>query len=344
MTDPRPFHERRRQQFLDEDSYENTVHNQQDLIEGELANIREAAPGTELYSSSYEILYLEAMWLWMLDYTAGCPVENLAPRIAAIVDAFENWNEAAQLRLIELYRRYPEYGAYNYYAPPHFNALADYEDVLQLLSIAILVRDLRSVERIAYVMRSHRGEDGLFDALIAPYDEWEGTEADECVITNPYNELLRAFYVEGDDETLETVKQYLKHWYRAMRNHPRWYDGHVRIGVNGSTTYYGYWAFEAGAAVYLLDIDDSSIDHMVYPKDLVAYGKMLRESGRYTSEGAAAPAYSGRVQGGGACPQTGYWFTPAKENSRGHFQQGELMPIFADSDYGTTIWQWSAEQ
>jgi hypothetical protein len=50
-----------------------------------------------------------------------------------------------------------------------------------------------------------------------------------------------------------------------------------------------------------------------------------------------------RVEGGEFCPQAGYWFTPAKSDSRRHFKEGELMPVF-DSDYGSTIWQWDPNQ
>ncbi|WP_081573402.1 type VI immunity family protein [Chromobacterium violaceum] len=38
------------------------------------------------------------------------------------------------------------------------------------------------------------------------------------------------------------------------------------------------------------------------------------------------------------CPESGYWWTPAMENSRRHFTQGELMPNFPNSKYGSTIW------
>jgi hypothetical protein len=50
-----------------------------------------------------------------------------------------------------------------------------------------------------------------------------------------------------------------------------------------------------------------------------------------------------RVEGGQPCPQTGYWLTPAKSDSRRHFKEGELMPAF-DSTYGSTIWQWDPDQ
>jgi hypothetical protein len=50
-----------------------------------------------------------------------------------------------------------------------------------------------------------------------------------------------------------------------------------------------------------------------------------------------------RVEGGNPFPQTGYWFTPARVNSRRRFDEGEIMPM-AGSDFGSTIWQWDPDQ
>lgn len=46
-----------------------------------------------------------------------------------------------------------------------------------------------------------------------------------------------------------------------------------------------------------------------------------------------------RVEGGKHCPRTGFYLTPAKSNSRRHFNQGDTMPSWG-GDYGVTIWQW----
>ncbi|MDW5419294.1 hypothetical protein R6242_22230, partial [Iodobacter sp. CM08] len=51
-----------------------------------------------------------------------------------------------------------------------------------------------------------------------------------------------------------------------------------------------------------------------------------------------------RVEANHTCPQSGYWYTPAKQNSRALFKQGELMPDFPTSTYGATIWYWGANQ
>ncbi|WP_122671643.1 PoNe immunity protein domain-containing protein, partial [Pseudomonas viridiflava] len=94
----------------------------------------------------------------------------------------------------------------------------------------------------------------------------------------------------------------------------KWHDSHLDIeGDDGS--YVGYWAFEAGAIAFLYDIDDSKIDHMVYPKDLVVYARNYQ---------GANGTQINRVVAGDPCTKTGYWFTPAQANSRRHFQQGEI--------------------
>lgn len=49
------------------------------------------------------------------------------------------------------------------------------------------------------------------------------------------------------------------------------------------------------------------------------------------------------VSGGESCPKTGFYFTPAKLNSRTWLEERSIMPSF-DSDYGRTIWQWDANQ
>lgn len=53
----------------------------------------------------------------------------------------------------------------------------------------------------------------------------------------------------------------------------------------------------------------------------------------------SAPVIEGmRCEADKPCPESGYWWTPAMENSRRHFSQGELMPNFPNSTYGSTIW------
>lgn len=50
------------------------------------------------------------------------------------------------------------------------------------------------------------------------------------------------------------------------------------------------------------------------------------------------------VRGGSACPEAGWWHTPAKAGSRRHFEVGEIMPVIEGSSWGTTNWHWSPNQ
>ncbi|WJV26632.1 MULTISPECIES: DUF3396 domain-containing protein [Pseudomonas] len=51
-----------------------------------------------------------------------------------------------------------------------------------------------------------------------------------------------------------------------------------------------------------------------------------------------------RLEAGQPCSVAGYWFTPAKANSRRYFNLGETMPSFTGSNWGDTLWYWSAEK
>lgn len=55
---------------------------------------------------------------------------------------------------------------------------------------------------------------------------------------------------------------------------------------------------------------------------------------------ATAPV---RISGGEACVRGGFYFTPARVDSRRRFSVGEIVPEY-ESQYGRTIWQWDASQ
>jgi len=57
-----------------------------------------------------------------------------------------------------------------------------------------------------------------------------------------------------------------------------------------------------------------------------------------------AASYHGRCDALQPCPRVGYWYTPAKTDSRRHFQKDENMPDFPESSYGATIWYWDVDQ
>ncbi|WP_081625556.1 MULTISPECIES: DUF1910 domain-containing protein [Pseudomonas] len=94
-------------------------------------------------------------------------------------------------------------------------------------------------------------------------------------------------------------------------------------------------ALEAGAIAFLYGIEDSKINHRVYPKGLVEYARNYQPTDT---------AQIARINAGQPCSKAGYWFTPAQAESRRYFEQGEIMPSFSDSRWGDTIWYWSGEE
>lgn len=50
-----------------------------------------------------------------------------------------------------------------------------------------------------------------------------------------------------------------------------------------------------------------------------------------------------RIAGGEKCVEPGFYFAPARPDSRRYFSRGDTAPSF-DTQYGTTIWQWDMQQ
>ncbi|WP_256979543.1 DUF1911 domain-containing protein [Burkholderia sp. AU16741] len=97
----------------------------------------------------------------------------------------------------------------------------------------------------------------------------------------------------------------------------------------------GYWAVEAAAVAYLLQLDDSSFrEHLLYPKDLADFARSFDASSKVT-----APAFQGgvatTVRTGQTCPETGIWKAQGHHVPGVMVRQGERMPeVFAPDRSG----------
>lgn len=251
-------------------------------------------------------------------YTEGQNPEQITPRLDALVAAYEKERELSII----------SYGSDEVCAG--FGENDDYEQFLQTLSLCILLGRGELIPRLSAIFdRDNKGLDAIYETLLSFYDD-NRVKTDELLFKRPFAGLLKVIRTTTPKEASKLLDKYCKDWYPAFKQAP-WYDSHLSIdGEDGS--YSGYWAFEAGAIAYLFNIDDSQIDHMVYPKDLVAYAR------------SNTPKHNtpGPVHAGQPCTYTGYWFSPAQHNSRRHFTQGEIMPEFKDSPWGATIWYWSS--
>jgi hypothetical protein len=328
------FHEKRRQQFLNEFAFLKTtgffIETVQPGLLQELGNPGNASHDRDRISlgiSNY------AFKNYMLRYTAGESLDILRNDLPALLCTFEQHAIFAR-----------EYQNNPQFPPLRFVEIDDYERAMQLIGLCYLLHRRDLLPRLAAMLDgAFAGTDTLYEDLLA--FELEGRfEVDEWYHDVPYRDIINSFYRDTSEESVVDIEKYLKIWYKSMKKAP-WHDSHLNMSEEGCGAYFGYWAIEAAAAVYLLNMDDRSFrDHIVYPKDLVDYARKLK---RQTPLAPSAPEQDGlrlRVEGGQQCSATGFWFTPAGKDSRRHFQQGDIMPVFVGSQYGATIWQWSEQQ
>jgi hypothetical protein len=322
----KPFHERRRQQFATEahvTAYEKWLREsislwQQALPEGDTEEQKVSLAASLVAGDTYQ--------LFSLRYTAGESIEQLRSELDGVVSAYERYQKA-----LAEYEQIPKITVFS------LKELADYERCMQLIGLCYLLHRRDLLPRIAALQDpGYADEDTLYEDLLC-YELQDRFDVDALYWREPYERLVHAMYRDTDEESVEDIQKYVLAWYPSFKYAP-WHDGHLRInGTDGD--YFGYWAFEAGAVAYLLDLDDSAITHMVYPKDLVAWAR----ANKHLSEEAQNASQHGRCEANQPCPREGYWFTPAQVGSRRFFRVGEMMPEFK-SGYGVTIWQWDRNQ
>ena len=320
------FTAKRRQIYLDEESYKNTLSffKKEDAVT--IDSLDE--PDLTKYGrkTTLDLLASSKWTTFQLQYTAGEPLINLANSLDEIVEAYEKYVDAAD-----------EMPDDEYYPPFIMNDMIDtYVDYLNLLCAAILLRREDLIPRIHALNEGTDFDknDAVLEELLTFYlpdrpqlDYW---------IWKPYRKLLDAIDSDTPEERAAEMNRYVKGWYKGMKGLAHFWGKHEQIKPD-FTPYEGYWAMCAAAFTYLYDIDDSSYrNETVYPKDLVDYARSIPRNDE-TQQPTTKPL---RVEGGQICPRAGQWFSPAKADSQAHFSAGTVMPDFPDAQYGLTIWQW----
>ncbi|WNY28416.1 hypothetical protein MmiEs2_06010 [Methanimicrococcus stummii] len=259
-----PFHEKRRQQFLDEVYYKARLQGDKSFLNGYKKDLETDHSLTLENKADMTRIYANTLLttIFTLQYTGGESIENLRNQFDEVVDAY-----LEAIKQDRLFQDEPELPMFL------FGYLENYLDVIRLISFAIL---LRREDRIADIYSLFKdgepdGEDALVEELLSRY------LPDRPYLSECYHDLfINLLNVTADTpaaEKIEDMKLYLKEWYSEMEQ-TAFYDSHLEQAADGSGGYYGYWAFEAGAIAYLYDLDDSAFaDHLIYPKDLVDFAK-----------------------------------------------------------------------
>ncbi|MGI9950529.1 PoNe immunity protein domain-containing protein [Vibrio hyugaensis] len=131
-----------------------------------------------------------------------------------------------------------------------------------------------------------------------------------------YNAIKTGPLEPSKKEREESVKAYLRDWYKGMKD-CYWYNTHKK------SSFVGYWAFEAAMVTLLFDLDDSSYSHLpYYPKDWVAearkqgFDKLIMKA-NLPSIQVAFPETM--------CPMTGEWQSNLSSEVLS-LKEGEIMP------------------
>lgn len=332
------FHEKRRQQFLGERHFQFAQKDCDEGIKNIGVIIAEAVHEGDLSyaQTSASMRALLQFNRLLLHYTAGEPIEPLRAELEEVIAAYERYGEHL----------------WNYTGDRNdvvfeFYNIDDYCPLMQLIGLCFLLhrRDLLprlaalqdGVDAVGQKGQGTGGADWLFEEFmsfaVGPQNRYE---SETVHWAQPYEALADAMSSEDNATALKDLDRFLKHWYKDLAG-TGWHDAHRTEGGKDPAGYYGYWSFEAGAAVLLLGIEDDSSLHkyLYYPKDLVAWAR-ANAALSDTSGDAKTPRL--RCPAGQPCPHEGYWHTPAKVDSRRFFKTGEIMPRF-EGDYGETIWQ-----
>lgn len=194
-------------------------------------------------------------------YTAGEEISTLLPILEDLIEKYEiRQNKLAKNE-----------------QTPDISPLAigdypyQYQECVQVIGFCILLHRTDLLKRFVFLIDNagYEGTDTLYEDLLCKIlpgrhdiDQW---------YHDVYSPLVQAIYADSEKKAARLLKKYCSQWYPAFKQAP-WHDSHLQ-GQDGN--YVGYWAIEAGAIAFLYGIDDSKIDNMIYPKDLVKYARNL---------------------------------------------------------------------
>ena len=269
------------------------------------------------------------LFLLYLEYTAGKPIQELVPLFEKVIEGYERQAEA-----LAIFRKSVK--------PSVISGEGGFI-VLTLISLAVLLNKKILMPKIEKLINGEEGNYSGKDEIINKFLKLvnpKHPEVKDGIYSYAYSilcDVIDNVLVKKDKiHALELLDEYLSDWYKIHKN-TLWYNSH--LDLENTYEYSGYWAFEAAALVYLLDLDDRSLHHyLFYPKDIVQWARDNKQNNLLNRD-----TQQRSVAAGDICPQSGYWFTVAKENSRQYFNQGDIFPNFKN-DWGEVYWQFDGEE
>ena len=317
------FDDKKRQQFLTTNNYSKINLFLKNLpVEIHLSKKLYANSTSDLRRLNY-FFSLHAYDLLSLNFTAGVDIHTLRYLLEDVISKYEEYT-----RILRIHEQDEDW------APFYFTAIDEYERCMQLIGWCYLLHRRDLLPRIVAMQdKIYHDQSDQVDTLYEDFLSFELNDrydVDQWFYDHPYRPLIFSKYRDTKEESIKDIQEYLKLWYPAFES-TAWHDTHKM----DEGLYFGYWAIEAAAYVYLLDLDDSEISHMVYPKDLVKFAREFVPSAHDISNPSVKIL---RCEAHQICPKTGEWYSPANTIEKRHFNQSEVMPDIKDNPWSLTIW------
>ena len=340
MTDVTiPFHERRRQQFLDEYSYEGLVPFFEEDVEW--CKTGAAFPQRPNDDGLYNARYgggIQSLQFTTYLYTGGEPFERMLQQLITTIELYE---DALRLHPKALKIGTTAYPVFEIYEPENLF------DLTKLASLTVLFSRPDLTRRVnACVQQQELFNDAVYGYIVTG-ERVSNTTVDKQH-QKRYQQLIDAIHAPNTDDVLKSMHAYLKDWYKKHKGY-LWHGSHERFtdddnGREVNEGYMGYWSFEAAAVVYRLGLDDTELHQYIwYPKDIVAYARTL------ATEAATEPTipqpepppsrYTGySVAVGEVCQETGYYECPRLKGRTVMLMQGQPVAGDKHNEMGAIIW------
>ena len=192
----------------------------------------------ELYSSYYIIVKLQ--------YSRGLPLEDISENFNKVIDCFIN--------TFNLNESYSDGGD------------VDYADVLEIVSLAILIEEKENLDELIIILKKIQYPDYLISFLLKNHSD---KRSKDILLWPKYQsyQTLKEITQSSKEKAETLMKEYLEKHYYTKKNLGESYNSHK---TEKGYTFSGYWSWEAGAIVKIMGLDDSSFkDNSYYPYDLV---------------------------------------------------------------------------
>ncbi len=150
-----------------------------------------------------------------------------------------------------------------------WNSNTGYVQMVWMLSIVIMLEvEDKEFNKLVDLVKKDNPNDYLIDFLINYRNNLWEKENTTFMFEKPYKSLSEVIDLSQTDKVkaVELLKQYLdKKWYKGHSD-MGWYDSHKESML----LYSGYWAWEVGAIVKILGLDDNILKNQkYYPYDMV---------------------------------------------------------------------------